>query len=65
MTERATITVYPKHGPPVTIPLTGDEKHDALLERLARRGGGLLSKDGLLKVSEDETAMRDAMREGA
>jgi hypothetical protein len=63
VTDRATLTVYLKTGP-VVIPLTGDAKNDALLERLARRSGRPLSRDGLLKAPDPDELARDAMREG-
>lgn len=76
MTEGTQVVVYPRRTQlvvylrdgPVTIPLTGDEKNDALLERFARRGGRVVSRAGSLlphAPTDPETAMRDALQEGA
>lgn len=64
MTDRVRLVVYTPKGT-VEIPLTGDTKIDALLERFARRGGRIVSKDGSLSAPDPETAMHDALREGA
>jgi hypothetical protein len=46
----------------IRIPLTGDAKLDALLERIARRGGTLVRRDG---GQDAEVDMRLALGEGA
>lgn len=63
----AVLTVHTRGGV-VVVPLTGDEGHDALLERLARRGGPVTKSDGTVALNEDDQAeadMRLALQEGA
>jgi hypothetical protein len=60
------LVVYTDRGA-IEIPLTGDAKNDALLERFATFGGKTVWKDGVLVVPEPDpdVVMREALREGA
>ncbi len=59
------LLVYTLTGVEV-VPLTGDARLDALLERLAARGGAVVREDGALcETDEADSAARTAMREGA
>ncbi len=61
----ASLCVHTRDGV-IEIPLTGDPEHDALLERLVRRGHHAVTKDGTLlaPVQDDsDAAARGAMRE--
>lgn len=64
MTARPHLKVYSRDGV-VEIPLTGDPNYDALLERIARRGGTVL-RDGVLTEEEpSEADTRAALQDGA
>ncbi len=67
MTTGPRLHVHTRGGV-VVVPLTGDEKNDALLERLASKGGPVTRGDGTVAVSREDQAeadMRAALREGA
>jgi hypothetical protein len=52
----------------VRVPTTGEPEHDALLERLARKGGPVTRADGTVTPQETDQAeldMRAALRGGS